>query len=89
MIDLVSRACGGPGVEDVALDYAAGRVLAVDVAADRDSPALDRSVRDGYAVRAADLPGELAVIGEVRAGEWFAGVVGPGQAVGIMTGGPP
>ncbi len=45
-------------------------------------------MRDGYAVRAADLPGELAVIGEVRAGERFAGVVGPGQAVEIMTGAP-
>jgi molybdopterin molybdotransferase len=63
-------------------------VLAVDVAADRDSPALDRSARDGYAVRAADLPGELAVIGEVRAGERFVGAVGPGQAVEIMTGAP-
>ena len=75
-------------MEDVALDAAAARVLAVDVAADRDSPALDRSARDGYAVRAADLPGELAVIGEVRAGERFVGAVGPGQAVEIMTGAP-
>src|SRR6201999_4334675 len=56
--------------------------------ADRDSPALARSVRDGYAVRAADLPGELAVIGEVRAGERFAGEVGAGQGVEIMTGAP-
>ena len=75
-------------MEEVTLDSAAGRVVAADVAADRDAPALDRSARDGYAVRAADLPGELAVIGEVRAGERFAGVVGPGQAVEIMTGAP-
>ena len=67
---------------------AAGRVLAEDVAADRDTPALARSVRDGYAVRAADLPGELQVVGEVRAGERFAGAVGAGQAVEIMTGAP-
>ena len=45
-------------------------------------------MRDGFAVRAADLPGELDVIGEVRAGERFAGEVGPGQAVEIMTGAP-
>jgi len=67
---------------------AAGRVLAEDVMADRDSPALSRSVRDGYAVRAIDVPGELEVIGEVRAGQRFAGDVGPRQAVEIMTGAP-
>jgi molybdopterin molybdotransferase len=88
VIDAVRLAREIPPMEDVALDAAAARVLAVDVAADRDSPALDRSARDGYAVRAADLPGELAVIGEVRAGERFVGAVGPGQAVEIMTGAP-
>ena len=67
---------------------AGGRVLADSVAADRDSPAVSRSVRDGYAVRAADLPGELEIIGEVRAGERYSGVVGQGQAVEIMTGAP-
>lgn len=77
-----------PPVESVNLENAAGRVLAEDIAADRDTPALARSVRDGYAVRAADLPGELTVVGEVRAGGWFAGSVGSGQAVEIMTGAP-
>ncbi len=74
--------------EEAGLDRAAGRVLAEPVAADRDSPAVARSVRDGYAVRAADLPGELRIIGEVRAGERFTGTVGAGQAVEIMTGAP-
>ena len=48
--------------------------------ADRDSPALSRSVRDGFAVRAIDLPGELEVIGEVRAGAAIRGFrrAGPG-----------
>jgi len=77
-----------PGTEEAGLEGAAGRVLAEDVVADRDVPAAARSVRDGYAVRASDLPGELEVIGEVRAGERFAGVVCPGQAVEIMTGAP-
>jgi molybdopterin molybdotransferase len=45
-------------------------------------------VRDGYAVRSADLPGQLEIIGEVRAGERFAGVLAAGQAVEIMTGAP-
>ena len=75
-------------IESVSLTAASGRVLAEDVAADRDFPPLARSVRDGYAVRAADVPAELRVIGEVRAGESFAGDGGPGEAVEIMTGAP-
>jgi len=77
-----------PATEEAALLEACSRVLAEDVAADRDTPALSRSVRAGFAVRAADLPGEMEIIGEVRAGERFAGQVGPGQAVEIMTGAP-
>ena len=88
VIDKVTGARLHPEVETVALDAAAGRVLAEDIAADRDVHALARSVRDGYAVRAADLPGELAVIGEVRAGQRFEGEVARGQAVEIMTGAP-
>ena len=67
---------------------AAGRILAEPVLADRDYPSFPRSARDGFAVRSADLPGELTVIGEVRAGEAFRGSVGAGQAVEIMTGAP-
>ena len=77
-----------PAVEEVPLAAASGRVLAADAAADRDSPAVARSVRDGYAVRSVDLPGKLEMIGEVRAGERFAGVLAAGQAVEIMTGAP-
>ena len=84
----VRAARKAPALEEAGLEEACGRVLAADVAADRDSPAVARSVRDGYAVRAIDLPGELQVIGEVRAGEQFCGQVGPGQAVEIMTGAP-
>jgi molybdopterin molybdotransferase len=77
-----------PCPDSVALAEACGRVLAEDVRADRDTPALSRSVRDGYAIRAADAPGRLRVIGEVRAGDRFAGAVGSGEAVEIMTGAP-
>ena len=66
----------------------AGRVIAEEVTADRDYPPFCRSARDGFAVRAADLPGELRVIGEVRAGEAFGGSIGPGESVEIMTGAP-
>ncbi|MGO9402981.1 MAG: gephyrin-like molybdotransferase Glp [Terriglobales bacterium] len=84
-----------PGeVETVDLLAGLGRVLAEGVVADRDFPPFDRATRDGYAVRAADLqkvPARLAVVGEVKAGDWpepGACSIGRGQVVGIMTGAP-
>jgi molybdopterin molybdotransferase len=88
VLETVRSARKLPEVEETGLECAMGRVLAEDIAADRDVPALARSVRDGFAVRAIDLPGQLQVIGEVRAGQRFEGEVGPGQAVEIMTGAP-
>lgn len=41
---------------------------------------------DGYAVRSADLPGTLRVVGESAAGKPFAGTLGLGEAIGISTG---
>src|SRR3954447_13800896 len=75
-------------VERVPLQASAGRVLASDIVADRAYPPLPRSIRDGFAVHAADFPGSVRVVGEVRAGETFSSVVGPGEAVEIMTGAP-
>jgi len=90
--ETIIRIVGGarklPSTEKVCLTATDGRVLAENVAADRDAPAVSRSVRDGFAVRAIDLPGRLEVVGEVRAGEVFRGEVGSGQAVEIMTGAP-
>lgn len=74
--------------ERVALHECAGRVLAEDILADRDYPPLARSVRDGFAVRAADFPGNVQLMGEVRAGDRFQGSVQAGEAVEIMTGAP-
>jgi len=88
VLETVRSGRASPPVESVALEAAAGRVLSVPIAADRDYPAVARSVRDGYAVRVADLPGEMEVIGEVRAGESFSGDIGAHQAVEIMTGAP-
>jgi molybdopterin molybdotransferase len=88
VLERVAEARSAPATEDVGLLEAAGRVLAERAAADRDYPAVARSVRDGFAVRAADLPGELRAIGEVRAGETFGGELRAGEAVEIMTGAP-
>jgi len=74
--------------QEVAPLDASGRVLAGEIVADRDYPPFPRSARDGFAVRSSDLPGELRVIGEVRAGTVFDGAVGAGEAVEIMTGAP-
>lgn len=72
--------------QKVTLAECVGRVLAAAVHADRDSPPHTRSVRDGFAVRAADLPGTFHIMGEVRAGEAGGQVVGEREAVEIMTG---
>jgi molybdopterin molybdotransferase len=77
------------GWESVSVRDALGRVLHRDVAAPFDVPAHDNSAMDGYAMRAADLAeGEtrLTVVGTALAGSAFSGVVGPGQAVRVMTG---
>ena len=78
------------GWESVAVRSALGRVLYRDVVAPFDVPAYDNSAMDGYALRHADLDAaadtRLAVVGTALAGAAFSGVVGPGQAVRIMTG---
>lgn len=76
------------GAEDVPLDQAAGRVLAAPIVADRAQPPFPSSAMDGYAVRSADAPGRLRVIGESAAGRGFSGVVEPGACVRIATGAP-
>ena len=75
-------------VEEVPLEGCDGRVLAEAVVADRDYPPASRSIRDGFAVRCADLPGRLRVTREVRAGEAHPGEVNRGEAIEIMTGAP-
>ncbi|HWQ55654.1 MAG TPA: gephyrin-like molybdotransferase Glp [Bryobacteraceae bacterium] len=88
VLDMVRANRSTPAVEETGIDYAGGRILARDIPADRDYPPLARSLRDGFAVRAADLPGKLRIVGEVRAGESYQGEVCQGEAVEIMTGAP-
>lgn len=65
-----------------------GRVLTRDLVASRSQPPEDMSSMDGYAVREADLPARLIVVGEAAAGRGFTGTVGEGEAVRIFTGAP-
>lgn len=88
VIDTV-RALGiKPSVETVPVDQAHGRVLAEPARADRDYPPLRRSLRDGFAVHSADLPGTLRIRGEVRAGDLLQSPLARGEALEIMTGAP-
>src|SRR5581483_1272203 len=66
---------------------AAGRVAAEDVRALVDLPPFRSSAMDGFAVRAADLPGTLPIVGRVAAGRPAARPLGPGEAMEISTGG--
>ncbi len=74
--------------ETVALTDGLGRVLAHDLASKVSHPPAAVSSMDGYAVRAADTPGVLKLIGESQAGGGFAGTVGAGETVRIFTGAP-
>lgn len=78
------------GSETVTLRQAAGRVLAAPAVARMTQPPFAASAMDGYAICNADHhPGQtLTVIGEAGAGHAFAGQIGLGQAVRILTGAP-
>lgn len=92
--EALARILGGArrgDTEMVPLDEAGGRVLAADLRATRQQPPFAASAMDGYAVRAADVtevPVTLKLIGQSAAGHGFAGVVGAGEAVRILTGAP-
>ena len=83
-----------PQTERVPLMEAAGRTAAEDVYAAISNPPFDRSPLDGYTFAAAcvagataERPVRLRVVGEECAGEFYAGTVGAGETVRIMTGG--
>lgn len=65
-----------------------GRVLAQDIYAKDNLPPFPASVKDGYAVRAADGPGDRFIIGESQAGEQPTQTVMPGQVMRVTTGAP-
>lgn len=72
--------------EQVSLDGALGRILSDAIKAGRDQPPFAVSAMDGYALRSADSPGALRVIGESAAGRGFEGTCEVGTAIRISTG---
>lgn len=93
VIEVTARNLRARGFDSVDLSSdpaaALNRILAEDVPADRDYPPFHRSIRDGFACRAADasIPGaRLRLIGESRAGVPFMGDVPAGACIQIFTG---
>ncbi|XP_048504321.1 molybdopterin biosynthesis protein CNX1 isoform X2 [Beta vulgaris subsp. vulgaris] len=73
----------------VPIHEAQGKTLAQDIHAPDPLPPYPASIKDGYAVIAADGPGEYPVISESRAGNDAVGVtVTPGTVAYVTTGGP-
>ena len=81
------------GAERLTIDDALGRILAEDVIATLNVPQTDVAAVDGYAFYYQDLTQghqhvSLPVIGSIKAGHPFDGMVRPGVAYRIFTGAP-
>ena len=91
-IEISCRTTIKPEIETVVLDESHGRILALDLLSLVDDPAFDNSSMDGFAMRYEDTknpPQTLDIIGTIQAaGQEDNVVVGPKQAVKIMTGAP-
>ena len=77
-------------IESVKLDDAHGRILAHNLESKVNDPPFDNSAMDGFAMRYEDTTGggkTLEIVGTIQASsQQHMPVVGPGQAVRIMTG---
>ncbi|KAM8916266.1 gephyrin a isoform 2-T2 [Spinachia spinachia] len=76
------------GIEVINYRDGLGRVLAQDIYAKDNLPPFPASVKDGYAVRAADGPGDRFIMGESQAGHQPTHTVMPGQVMRVTTGAP-
>lgn len=74
-------------LEDVPVAHADGRVLRESALARVDLPPFPSSAMDGFALRAADTPGELSIAFRVAAGAHVSRSLPPGTAAAISTGG--
>lgn len=81
------------GTETVPLSACGGRIVASDLFSTVDSPSIDASLKDGYAVKSEEVaaaspecPVRLSLAGSVSAGEQSGASVLPGTAIRILTG---
>lgn len=93
-LDAVQGSVGAIGREVLSSAASDRRALAADVTARVDSPSVDASLMDGFALAASDIVasgdalGPLEVVGASTAGRGWRGELGPDQAVSITTGAP-
>lgn len=74
--------------QETSLANALGLILAKPVVANDPLPPFPASIKDGYAVVAADGPGDYPVVGEATAGRLADFAVAPGTVAYITTGAP-
>ncbi|MCD6420952.1 MAG: molybdopterin biosynthesis protein [Thaumarchaeota archaeon] len=94
-VKLIAGRVSPIGVEKVPLLDALERILAEDIYARIDHPPFDRSLVDGYAVRAEDVyeadeenPVELKLVDVIEIGEKPETSIGRGECAEISTGAP-
>jgi molybdopterin molybdotransferase len=92
-LQMTLESIGPLAVEDVSLLDSLGRALAADVHAKVDSPSVDASLKDGYAVRSQQVEGaskehpvNLRLVGYQAAGGTEDVEVLPGTTVRVLTG---
>ncbi len=81
--------------EYIDLTTASGRVVTENLISTVDSPSVDVSLKDGYAIKSSDIAKAsaqnqitLQLIGAVTAGDHWEGEVQNGEAVRILSGAP-
>ena len=88
VIEQVEKARGPRAAANISRWDALGFVLAEEIKTDREYPPFDRSIRDGYAVRAAEAASgaTLRCVAEIKAGDTVTQPLASGTCVQIMTG---
>jgi molybdopterin molybdotransferase len=88
VIEQVEKGKGPRAAANISIWDALGFVLAEEVKTDRDYPPFHRSIRDGYAVRAAEVASAatLRCVAEIKAGDTVTQPLASGTCVQIMTG---
>jgi molybdopterin molybdotransferase len=83
------------GIDEIPITEGTGRILADNLSARISNPSADVSLKDGFAVKSADIarasperPVRLRIIGRSFAGSGFEGEVRHGTSVGICSGSP-
>lgn len=93
--DIIKTIKVKPSIRKLALEQANNQILAEDIYSCIDVPAFDRSIKDGFAVRAEDTykateiePVSLINIGSIEAGFVPDVSIGIGETIEIATGAP-